>query len=62
MEASFMFMVAVIGLVIAGCMVWTWIVVHQAASEAREWFARQNIAARIEDAEDDALIEREAWS
>lgn len=47
--------------IIAGFGIWTWIVVHEAATEAREYFRRQNAAARIEDAEaDEVIVEEDA--
>lgn len=49
--------VAGLGIFALGC--WTWVVVHQASSEAREWFRRQNLAGRIEDQQADELINRE---
>lgn len=49
--------VAGLGIFALGC--WTWVVVHQAASEAREWFRRQNAAGRIEDREADVIIDHE---
>jgi hypothetical protein len=39
--AAILFFVSVFGIVFA---LWTWVVVHQAATEAREYFRRENEA------------------
>lgn len=57
MEQAAILLVVTVGLTAAGFMVWTWAVVHQAATEAREYYRRQNAAGRVEDGEADALID-----
>ena len=41
--AAILFFASVFGVVFV---IWTWIVVHQAATEAREYYRRQNAAQR----------------
>lgn len=57
MDVTLAYLLIVVGLIVGGVAIWTWIVVHQAATEAREYFRRQNIDGRIEEREADALLD-----
>ncbi len=41
----------VVGVLLIGAMIHTWIVVHEAATAAREYFRRANIEARLDEEE-----------
>ena len=57
MDVMLAYLLIAVGLVIGGFAIWTWVVVHQAATEAREYFQRRNADGRIEDREADALLD-----